>query len=132
MMYRSGARIHPCLFSEISIRTLIKKYDVSYRAFCRCPLPNREFPCITNLLSVSILNEYWILSSFFLTLQYCIGFAIYQHESAIGIHVFPILNPPPSPYHPSSFYSVWPWVFFCSLWMWWIISTDFWMLKYLE
>ena len=33
---------------------------------------------------------------YFLTLQYCIGFAIYQHASATGIHVFPILNPPPS------------------------------------
>ena len=33
---------------------------------------------------------------YFLTLQYCIGFAIYQHASATGIHVLPILNPPPS------------------------------------
>ena len=33
---------------------------------------------------------------FYLTLQYCIGFAIYQNKSATGMHVFPILNPPPS------------------------------------
>ena len=33
---------------------------------------------------------------YFLTLQYCIGFAKYWNESTTGIHVFPILNPPPS------------------------------------
>ena len=33
---------------------------------------------------------------YFLTLQYCIGFAIHQHESATGIHVLPIVNPSPS------------------------------------
>ena len=36
------------------------------------------------------------LKFYFLTLQYCIGFAIYQNEFSTGIHVFPILSPPPS------------------------------------
>ena len=37
----------------------------------------------------------------FLNFTNCISFAKYQNESATGIHVFPILNPPPSAYHPS-------------------------------
>ena len=46
-------------------------------------------------------TSFFFFLFYFLTLQYCIGFAVYQNASTTGIHVFPILNPPPSPYHPS-------------------------------
>ena len=61
-----------------------------------------------SLLGVNITQNTYIYFCFFLkykfiyfnwrliTLQYCIGFPIHQHESATGIHMFPILNPPPS------------------------------------
>ena len=48
------------------------------------------------LLLFRICSLVFFLIVFYLTLQYCIGFAIYQNESATGIHVFPILNPSPS------------------------------------
>ena len=54
---------------------------------------------LSNIRHIHCVNCFWFfffLIFYFLTLQYCISFAIYQNESATGIHVFPILNPPPS------------------------------------
>ena len=45
---------------------------------------------------VLFLNKFIYFNWRLITLQYCVGFAIRQHESATGVHMFPILNPAPS------------------------------------
>ena len=59
--------------------------------FSSCP---QSFPASRSFLFFLKIFIYfnWKL----ITLQYCSGFVIHWHESAMGVHVFPILNPPPT------------------------------------
>ena len=58
----------------------------------------------TPFLKKYIFIYLFIFKNFIFTLQYCIGFAIYWHESTMGVYKLPILNPPPTS-HPIS--SLW-------------------------
>ena len=49
---------------------------------------------LVHCLLIGLYKNFFFFPFFFFTLQYCIGFAIHQHKSVMGVHKFPFLNPP--------------------------------------
>ena len=52
-------------------------------------------PGVLRFMGSQRVRHDWETELNWITLKYCSAFSIHRHESAMAIHVFPILNPPP-------------------------------------
>ena len=90
-------------WSCIILRMLIKmesEYVISQRWFSLSIMSLRSiwlFEYIKScFLPPTFLQNNFSFFLLYFTLQYCIGFAIHWHESTMGVHAIPNMNPPPT------------------------------------
>ena len=87
--------IFPNICIEVTI--LLMFYSKLIYQWCVVLLLGSQF-CSTYLCPF-LFYFFNFLFLLYFTLQYCIGFAIHWHESAMVVHELPFLNPPPTS-HP--------------------------------
>ena len=87
-----------CVLTVSMFMPLYMHIQFDIYSFLKFPLLHLYSYFLTSISSLVFFLSFFLIFFyyFYFTLQYCIGFAIHQYASAMGAHMFPILNPPPS------------------------------------
>ena len=78
---------------NVGLKLNIQKTKITaYGCITSWQMYGETMETVTDFLFFSF---FFLILFYFKTLKNCISYAKYQNKSATGIHVFPILNPPP-------------------------------------
>ena len=72
------------------LSSLLPPHFLGERAFCKTEWRDKD---VARNSSLKLFFKFIYFNWRLITLQYCSGFAVHWYESAMGVHVFPILSP---------------------------------------